>query len=100
MSLETPVEQGQAVAVCWCCGNDYPADRVVHLGSHPEVALCLDCARYLHLRAAERRDALRPSRAARVRDVLRTGRRVVIQRGWHHKPLVGPVLRWLGRHLP
>jgi len=32
----------------WCCGNQYADDQVVRLGRHPEVAVCLGCARYLN----------------------------------------------------
>jgi hypothetical protein len=27
-------------ADCWCCGQRYPNERLVRLGSHPEVAVC------------------------------------------------------------
>jgi hypothetical protein len=37
---------------------------------------------------------------ARGRDWLRAGRRTVMRREWHRKPVVGPILRWLGRHTP
>ncbi len=85
---------------CWCCGQQRPADQVVHLGSHPEVAVCLGCAHFLHQRARARADDLHPSLAGRGRDVLRTGRELVVRRGWQHAPGVGRVLRWAGRRLP
>lgn len=47
-------------AECWCCGHDYSAERLVHLGSHPEVGVCLRCAHFLHRQAGQREDALRP----------------------------------------
>ena len=86
--------------VCWCCGQSWPESGVVRLGSHPEVAVCLRCAHFLHQQARGREDAARPSPATRVRDVLRAGRRLVMRRGWHQKPVIGPVLRRLGRRLP
>lgn len=85
---------------CWCCGAHRPADAVVRLGNHPEVALCLRCAHWAHLQARAREDAGRRDPAARVRDVLRAGRRAVMRRGWQHLPVIGPALRRLGRRLP
>jgi hypothetical protein len=87
-------------AECWCCGHDYSAERLVHLGSHPEVGVCLRCAHFLHHQAGQREDALRPSIASRLRDGLRWGRRVVMERGWHQRAVIGRPLRWLGQRLP
>lgn len=36
---------------CWCCGCREAPDRVVHLGNHPEVLLCLRCAHFVHQKA-------------------------------------------------
>jgi hypothetical protein len=94
------VEESAVSVVCWCCGDSRPTDSVVQLGSHPEVVVCLACAHFLHQQAMAREDALRPSAASRLRDGLRTARRVVMQRRWHQKPVIGGVLRWLGRRLP
>jgi hypothetical protein len=33
---------------CWCCGGEYAASDLVTLGAHPEVHVCVDCARSLH----------------------------------------------------
>jgi hypothetical protein len=85
---------------CWCCGRQRAESDVVRLGSHPEVAVCLGCAHFLHQQARTREDAARPSPASRVRDGLRAGRRVVMRRGWHEAPVLGPLLRRLGRRLP
>jgi hypothetical protein len=85
---------------CWCCGQRRDEADVVRLGDHPEVAVCLGCAHFLHQQARGREDAARPSPAARVRDGLRAGRRLVMRRGWQHKLVIGPVLRRLGRRLP
>jgi hypothetical protein len=85
---------------CWCCGRRRDETDVVRLGSHPEVAVCLRCAHVLHQRARGREDAARPSPAGRVRDGLRAGRGLVIRRGWQDRPVIGPVLRWLGPRLP
>jgi hypothetical protein len=72
----------------------------MRLGNHPEVAVCLGCAHFLHQQARGLEDAVRPSPAGRVRDALRTARRFVIQHGWHQKPVIGSLLRRLGRHTP
>jgi hypothetical protein len=87
-------------AACWCCGQQRPEFDVVRLGEHPEVAVCLGCAHFLHQQARGREDAARPSPAGRVRDGLRAGRRLVMRRGWHQAPVLGPALRWLGQRLP
>jgi hypothetical protein len=89
----TPVE-------CWCCGRRSDEEDVVRLGGHPEVAVCLGCAHFLHQQARGREDAARPSPASRIRDALRAGRRLVMRYGWQHKPVIGPVLRRLGARLP
>jgi hypothetical protein len=85
---------------CWCCGSPYRESDLIRLGSRPEVGVCLRCAHFLHQQARGREDALHPSPATRVRDALRAGRRVVMQQGWHQRPVIGRALRWLGRRLP
>lgn len=85
---------------CWCCGNVNDPRDLVRLGNHPEVALCLNCARWVHLQAKEIEDRSKTGLTVRVRDELRSVRRRVVQQGWHRLPVVGPGLRWLGRHLP
>ena len=101
MTAQTARSEDRADSLeCWCCGQGQRADDVVHLGNHPEVAVCLGCAHFLHQRARGVEDARRPSPAARVRDGLRAARGVVIRHGWHEKPLIGPVLRRLGTRLP
>ncbi|MGH8960231.1 MAG: hypothetical protein ACRDWT_03355 [Jatrophihabitantaceae bacterium] len=85
---------------CWCCGAiDDPA-RLVHLGNHPEVAVCTRCARSIAKWAWEIEDRSRTGLAVRARDRFRSVRRAVIARGWHRSRFVGGPLRWLGRHLP
>jgi hypothetical protein len=91
---------GDGQVRCWCCGQQRPADQVVYLGSHPEVAVCLTCAHFLHQRARAREDQLHPSLAGRGRDILRAVRELVIRRGWHQVPAVRRVVRWAGRRLP
>jgi hypothetical protein len=94
------VSDSAGQVACWCCGQPRPESAVVRLGSHPEVAVCLGCAHFVHQQARSREDAERPSAASRVRDGLRAGRRLVMRRGWHQAPVIGPLLRRLGRRLP
>ena len=86
--------------VCWCCGGEFDERDLVRLGTHPEVGVCLGCARYLQRRAAEREDELRRGLAARLRARVRGARESVIRHGWHRLPVVGTVLRRIDRHLP
>lgn len=90
----------EAGVECWCCGNGLPEASMVRLGSHREAAVCLACAHFLHKEARTREDAARSSSIGRLRDGLRSGRHFVIDHGWHRLPIVGPVLRRLGRFLP
>ena len=76
-AAETAGDLGEVA--CWCCGKRYAEPDVVRLGEHPEVAVCLGCAHFLHQRARAREDAARPSLATRARDVLRTARGLVIR---------------------
>ncbi len=94
------MSDGDGPQACWCCGERFPAERLVHLGSHPEVVVCHRCAHFLHHQARQQEDVLRPSIAGRLRDGLRSGRRVVMRHGWQHRPVIGPLLRRLGRYWP
>ena len=85
---------------CWCCGTIEVPDRMVNLGDHPEVQLCLACAHFVHHRARELEDATKEGPAAFVRDRFRSLRALVIRRRWHQNRFMGPTLRWLDRYLP
>ena len=85
---------------CWCCGLIEDPARMVHLGNHPEVALCLRCARWTAKQAREIEDLTRTGPLVRARDRARLGRQKVMQRGWHRNRWLGRPLRWLGRRLP
>ena len=85
---------------CWCCGQEQAAEDILHLGEHPEVEVCLPCAHFLHQQARGREDAQTRSPTARVRDGMRSLRELVMRYGLHHKPVIGPVLRWLGPRVP
>ena len=94
-------EDGAGQVVCSCCGRTGSDEDVVRLGNHPEIAVCLRCAHWLHQQARGREDADRRfSPTARVRDGLRAARRLVMRRNWQHAPVIGRVLRWLGPRLP
>ena len=85
---------------CWCCGTvDDPA-RMVHLQNHPEVALCVPCARWASQQAWAIEDQGRTGPVVLVRDRLRSARLAVVRRGWHNNRIVGRPLRWLGKRLP
>jgi hypothetical protein len=99
-ATESRIERDPPPGECWCCGKVHPATALLNLGSRPEATVCLWCADFLARRADERRDHLRPSLAGRARGVLRAGRRTVMEHGWQTLPVVGPLLRWLGRYLP
>src|SRR3954454_6543810 len=98
MSAVTAVEDEFASeAECWCCGVSEDSDRVVHLGNHPEVTLCLRCARWASKQANEIEDGSQSGLAVMLRDRARFVRRVVVQRAWHQLPVIGPILRRIGR---
>lgn len=85
---------------CWCCGGVFSPEEVVHLGAHPEVALCFDCTRWVHRRAVQQADAGEPGVTARLRQFLARVRAAVIAHGWHDRLVIGRILRWIDQHLP
>ena len=85
---------------CWCCGAMDDPVRMVHLGSHPEVALCLRCARWASKQAWEIEDQGRTGTLVRARDRLRAARRSVVEHGWQNSGWFGGPIRWLGKRLP
>ena len=85
---------------CWCCDTVDAPDRMVQLGNHPEVHLCLQCAHYVHQQAWVIEDEGKRGPSAFVRDRFRNMRAEVIRRGWHRNRFVGGKLRWLGKYLP
>lgn len=85
---------------CWCCGSERRTEELVHLGNHPEVGVCVGCARWLHRRATELEDAGRRTMPVRLRAVVRAARNVVISRGWHRRGILGRILRRIDRYLP
>lgn len=100
-AVQTSIEEsGHPPAECWCCGCRRDADQMVRLGNHPEVTLCTRCARSVGKWAGEIEDRDRHSVAARARGGFRSARKMVMRRGLHRAPLVGGLLRRLGKHLP
>jgi hypothetical protein len=98
MSAETGVAAGRAdEASCWCCGQARSEDSLVRLGSHPEVGVCLNCVHFLQRKARDRQASIvRQS----LRGAAESVRGQVVAGGWHERPVTGPALRWLDRHLP
>jgi hypothetical protein len=101
MTVRTAVDDATpAPSQCWCCGKIEDPTRLVHLGNHPEVTLCLGCAHFVSKRASEIEDQNKTGAAVRGRDLLRRARAGVIQHGWHQHPILGRPLRWIGKHTP
>lgn len=103
MDIPLAISQGSTdppPGECWCCGSTDDPDRMVHLGNHPEVGICRSCARWAAKQAWEIEDRDRTGPLVRVRDVLRTGRQIVIDHGWHRGRWLGGPLRWIGKRMP
>jgi hypothetical protein len=73
---------------------------MVHLGNHPEVAMCRPCARWAAKEAWEIEDRDKTGLLVNLRHRFRRLRRDVRHRNWHRHPVFGRPLRWLGSHLP
>jgi hypothetical protein len=97
MTEQTSTREDGHGTECWCCGRR--GDSVVQLGNHPEVTVCLRCAHFLHRQARSLEDAERRAPGVHIRNGLGVVRREVMQRGWHQKPGIGRLLRWLGSRL-
>lgn len=101
MATPAAVEgQESRQAQCWCCGTLQEPTKLVHLGNHPEVVVCIRCAHSLSKWAWEIEDQARTGPAVRARNGIRRLRRTVVQHGWHQNRLVGRGLRWMGRFTP
>ncbi|HEY5457031.1 MAG TPA: hypothetical protein VIJ96_16320 [Acidothermaceae bacterium] len=97
----TAVEDAEiSPSQCWCCGTVEDPTRLVRLGNHPEVGLCLRCAHSVSKWAWEIEDQAKTGPLVIARDRFRALRRAVIRRGWHKSPLVGGPIRWIGKRLP
>lgn len=101
MAAQTAVQdEPPGQSKCWCCGTIEDPAKLVHLGNHPEVTVCTRCAHSISKWAWEIEDDSRTGLAVRARDRFRRLRKTVVQRGWHHHPLIGRPLRWIGKHTP
>lgn len=96
------VEQDEAAdrPECWCCGRPFDESELTRLGQHPEVGVCADCARWLHRRSRAAAGEGHPSAGARAARAVDSVRSYVIEHHWHERPVIGPLLRRLDRHLP
>jgi hypothetical protein len=98
MTAETEAAVGETGENgCWCCGRLTSEKALVRLGHHPEVGVCVDCVRFLGRRARDYQASLM---RARLRGTAGSIRGQIIARKWHRLPVIGPVLRWIGRHSP
>jgi hypothetical protein len=96
MSAEARTGVGESSA-CWCCGTITAEEALVRLGNHPEVGLCVGCVRFLGRRA---RDYQASVMRGRLRAAADSVRGEVMSRGWHERPVIGPALMWINRHVP
>jgi hypothetical protein len=92
-----PAYGGTVQGACWCCGRVSADGAMVHLGDHPEVGICVNCASFL---ARKARDLQATRARRRLRVVADSVRAAVMSKGWHDRPVIGPALMWLNRHSP
>ncbi len=85
---------------CWCCGAAVEEAALTRLGTHPEVGLCADCARWVHRRARAAAERGRRTPGTVVRRSVEGSRDWVMAMGAHGWPVLGPLLRRLDRFLP
>ena len=101
MGARTEVDGAEVdTSQCWCCGAVGDPARMIRLGNHPEVMLCVRCGRWAANQAREIEDRTATGLLVLARDKLRTLRRGVVRRGWQHNRVLGGPLRWIGRRLP
>jgi hypothetical protein len=58
---------------------------------------CISCVHFLRRRA---RDQQATVMRQTLRGAAESVRGQVMARGWHQRPVIGPALQWLNRHLP
>jgi len=99
MSAETAVGEtgGTGEGGCWCCGRAVAEETLVRLWNHPEVGVCVGCVRFLGRRARDYQASVMRTWLRGAADSIRGE---VMSRGWHERPVVGPVLKWINRHAP
>jgi hypothetical protein len=99
-ATRTPEDEIRGASDCWCCGMIESPEKMVRLGNHPEVTICVRCAYSIKNWAWEIEDQSRTGPAVRARDWFRRLRRDAVRRGWHRSRWIGRPVRWLGRRLP
>jgi hypothetical protein len=98
MSAETETAVGETgESGCWCCGRVTSEEGLVRLGNHPEVGVCIGCVRFLGRRARDHKASVMRKR---LRGTAESIRGEVMSRGWHERPVIGPALLWINRHVP
>ena len=101
MVAQTAVEDHELNrSECWCCGTVDDPSRMIQLGNHPEVTLCVRCGYWAAKQAGEIEDRARTGPLVRARNRFRALRRSVVDHGWQDNRVLGPPLRWIGKHLP
>jgi hypothetical protein len=101
MAARTAVEDpDSARSECWCCGSIDDPTRMIHLGNHPEVMLCVRCGHWAAKQAWEIDDRGKTGPFVLARDRFRALRRSVIEHGWQDNRALGRPLRWIGKRLP
>ena len=101
MATRTAVEDHENNrSECWCCGVSDDPDRMIHLGNHPEVALCVRCGHWAAKQAWQIEDRAKTGPLVLARDWFRDLRTGVVERGWQHNRILGGPLRWIGKRLP
>jgi hypothetical protein len=101
MAAQTAIEDFElGRSECWCCGTIDDPDRMIHLGNHPEVMLCVRCGHWAAKEASEIEDRAKTGPLVLARDRFRALRRSVVQRGWQHSRIFGGPLRRIGKRLP
>lgn len=98
--INTAADPDQTEERCWCCGNEFSAEDLFRLGSHPEVGVCAGCAKWLWRRARHSQDEGRGGVAPTVRKLVFRTRGRIISAGLHNWPVIGRGLRWIDRKLP
>ncbi len=96
-AMSSQAETAVGKSACRCCGQMTDEDALVHLDTHPEVGICVRCVRFLSRRAGDYQPS---ARRRQLRGAAESIRGQVTSRGWHERPVIGPVLLWLNRHVP
>lgn len=99
-AIEADDETGETGQRCWCCANEFRPAELVRLGSHPEVGLCANCAKWVWRRTQHSQDQTLGGVAPAVRRLVFRTRERVISAGLHNRPVIGRCLRWIDRRLP